>query len=117
MYMHSHCDTYAISYHFLFSVNIDQPEHMTSGITSLWKNEQHTDVTFLVQGTRIAAHRIILASQSKYFDRLLYGEMGEAHEDEIQLSDVESLEAFHLLMQYAYSGCLKIQNGDIQVII
>ena len=96
-------------------MNIDQPIHVCNGITNLWESKSHTDVTFLVQGSRVTAHRIILASQSKYFDRLLFGEMREAHEDEIQLNDVESVEAFQLLMQYAYSGCVDIQNGDIQV--
>ena len=88
---------------------------MCSGITDFWESKRHTDVTFLAQGTRVPAHRIILASQSEYFDCLLFGEMREAREDEIQLSDVENVEAFQLLMQYAYSGCVDIQNGDIQV--
>ena len=96
-------------------MSVDQAIHICNGITDLWESKRHTDVTFLVQGSRVTAHRIILASQSKYFDRLLFGEMREAHEDEIQLNDVESVEAFQLLMQYAYSGCVDIQNGDIQV--
>ena len=96
-------------------MNIDQASHVSNGITDLWKSKKHTDITFLVQGVRVTAHRLILASQTEYFDRLLFGEMREAHEDEIQLSDVENVEAFQLLMQYAYSGCVDIQNGDIQV--
>ena len=96
-------------------MNIDQAINVCNGIADLWESKRYTDVTFLVQGSRVTAHRIILASQSKYFDRLLFGEMREAREDEIQLSDVESMEAFQLLMQYAYSGCIDIQNGDIQV--
>jgi BTB/POZ domain-containing protein 9 len=96
-------------------VSVDQAIHVCNGITDLWESKRHTDITFLVQGTRVAAHRIILASQSQYFDRLLFGEMREAHEDEIQLSDVENVESFQMLMQYAYSGSVDIQNGDIQV--
>ena len=88
---------------------------MCNGITDLWESKRHTDVTFLIQVARVPAHKIILASQSEYFDRLLFGEMREAHEDEIQLNDVDNVEAFQLLMNYAYSGCLDIQNGDIQV--
>ena len=99
----------------LRAVNVDQASHVSNGITDLWESKKHTDVTFLVQGVRVTAHRLILASQSEYFDRLLFGEMREACEDEIQLSDVENVEAFQLLMQYAYSGCVDIQNGDIQV--
>ena len=98
-------------------MNIDQAIHVCNGITDLWESKRHTDVTFLVQDAHITAHRIILASQSEYFDRLLFGEMREACEDEILLSDIENVEAFQLLMQYAYSGCVDIQNGDIQVLM
>ena len=97
------------------AVDIELMVNMCGRITQLWKTKQYTDVTFLVQGSRIPAHRIILASQSDYFDRLLYGNMREASLDEIQLHDVESLKAFQLLIQYIYSGRLKIQNCSIQV--
>lgn len=88
---------------------------MHNGITDLWESKRHTDVTFLIQGVRIPAHRIILASQSAYFDRLLFGEMREAREDEIQLNEVADVDTFRLIMRYAYSGCVDIQNEDIQV--
>lgn len=89
--------------------------HMCGRIAKLWEAKQHTNVTFIIQGSRIPAHRIILASQSKYFDRLLFGNMCEASQEEIKLNDVENLQAFQLLMQYIYSGCMKIQDGKIQV--
>ena len=101
--------------HTLWAVSVDHTIHLYNGLSDLWESKKHTDVTFLVQGTRIRAHRIILASQSEYFDRLLFGEMREAHENEIELPDVESVESFQRLMQYAYSGRLDIQSGDIQV--
>ena len=98
-------------------MSVDQAFHVCNGITDLWESKSHTDVTFLVQGTCIRAHRIILASQSEYFDRLLFGKMREAHEDAIQLTDIENIEAFQRLMQYSYSGRVDIQNGDIQVLL
>ena len=88
---------------------------MCDGIAELWKTKQHTDITFCIQSTQIPAHRIILASQSKYFDRLLYGDMREAREEEIKINDVENLKAFQLLVQYAYCGCISIENGDVHV--
>ena len=97
------------------AVDIELVVNMCGRITELWETKQHTDVTLLVQGSRIPAHRIILASQSDYFDRLLYGDMREASQDEIQLHDVESLKAFQMLMQYIYSGRLKIQNCSTTV--
>lgn len=96
-------------------MNVDQAIHVCHGITDLWESKRHTDIILLVQGVCIPDHRIILASQSKYFDCLLFGEMREAHEDEIQLSDIENVETFQSLIHYAYSGHVDIQNGDLQV--
>ena len=80
---------------------------------------KHSDVTFIItedgEDHRIPAHRVILASQSEYFDRLLFGEMREAHPDaEIPLQDTP-LEAFQLLMKYTYCGKMKIADSDLQV--
>ena len=92
-------------------------QHLRSGIISLWEGREHTDVTLIVDGTHIPAHRVILASQSEYFDRLLFGEMREAHPGaEIPLQDTP-LEAFQLLMKYAYSGSLEITTAKLQVCI
>ena len=90
-------------------------EHLRSGVISLWESRDHTDVTLVVAGTRIPAHRVILASQSEYFDRLLFGEMREAHAGaEIPLPDTP-LEAFQLLLQYAYCGSLEMKTAQLQV--
>jgi len=80
---------------------------------------KYSDVTFIItedeQDHRIPAHRVILASQSEYFDRLLFGEMMEAHPGaEIPLQDTP-LEAFQLLMKYTYCGEMKIKDSDLQV--
>ena len=80
---------------------------------------KHSDVTFIItedgEDYHIPAHRVILASQSEYFDKLLFGEMAEAHPRvEIHLQDTP-LEAFQLLMKYAYCGEMKIEDSDLQV--
>ena len=123
--MHAdHGDEAAIKYSYFFNsgilivsfiVKLNLCDHLQSSVTCLWESKNHTDVTFLVCGERVSAHRVILASQSEYFDRLLYGEMKESRQDEIKLQDVSSLQAFQLLIEYAYTGCLTIENGVLQV--
>ena len=79
----------------------------------MWESRDHSDVTLVVAGTRIPTHRVILASQSEYFDRLLFGEMREAHAGaEIPLPDTP-LEAFKLLLKYAYCG--EVLTSDLEV--
>ena len=88
---------------------------MQSGIVDLWESRRHTDVTFIISSNEVTAHRVILASQSEYFDRLLFGEMREAHPGaEIQLDDTP-LQTFQLLLQYAYSGCLEVKDAELPV--
>ena len=104
-----------VIYSSLSVVHINLSQHMQSGVVDLWESRRHTDVTFLIASNQVAAHRVILASQSEYFDRLLFGEMREAHAGaEIKLEDTP-LDTFLLLLQYAYSGCLEVKSADMQV--
>lgn len=76
------------------------------GLLLLLEKKKYTDVTFLVEGYRISAHRCIVASQSDYFDCLLFGSMKEAQSDEVTLEDTP-VEAFRVLLSYMYSGVVK----------
>ena len=96
-------------------VNVHLPEYMQSGIISLWNMRRHTDVTFTIGTSCITAHRLVLASQSEYFDCMLFGETIEGQPGaEIPLPDTP-LEAFQLLLKYAYSGSLKMKNAQLEV--
>ena len=39
------------------------------GLLSLYKTGRYADVTFYVEGQTFRAHRIVVASQSPFFDR------------------------------------------------
>ena len=41
----------------------------SAGLLDVLENEKYCDVTFIVEGERFKAHRVILASQCEYFDR------------------------------------------------
>ena len=71
--------------------------------------KEFTDVVFIVDGERVTAHKLILASQSEYFRAMLYGEMKEASQEDIPLPDIP-LASFKTVLQYAYTGTLEIED-------
>ena len=101
-----------------------EKNYITKGLTSLrddffrlLQSGEHTDVTFLVGGVRITAHRLILASRCEYFRSLLFGDMKEAHSDAvIPLPDVTP-ESFRVLLEYMYSGEVCLSDLSLQVML
>ena len=85
-----------------------------SALVSLLEDRKCTDITFLISGHPVPAHKAILASQSEYFERMLFGELKEASMDEIPLENV-SLKTFETLLQFAYSGGLHMKEVPLTV--
>ncbi|KOB68647.1 BTB/POZ domain-containing protein 9, partial [Operophtera brumata] len=76
--------------------------HLSEHIGSLCLSSEYSDVTLIVEGQRIPAHKVILAASSDYFRALLYGGMREANQAEVELQ--APLQAFKALLRYVYSG-------------
>lgn len=93
----------------MLDLNISQLGSLASGLAKMFDLQLHTDVTFLVGGQPVGAHRAILASQSEYFDCLLYGPMMEGQSSEITLKETP-LEAFRELLRFVYSGSVASVN-------
>ena len=104
----------ALMCHF-FPVSVDLSQHQQCSIAELWDSQRYTDVTFVVEEERVEAHRVILAAQSSYFDRLLFGEMREARAGaEIPLQDAPA-DGFKLLLEFAYTGTLEMTDAALEV--
>ena len=89
-------------------LGICQKQSVATRLVKMFDQQLHTDVTFLVgEGgrERVCGHRIVLASQSDYFDCLLYGPMKEGRASEITLPDTP-VEAFRELLRFLYSGSI-----------
>ena len=65
---------------------------------------------------KVHAHRVVLASQSEYFECLLYGPMKEGRASEITLEETP-VDAFRELLKYAYSGCLSTMNFTVRELL
>ncbi|CAN6200836.1 unnamed protein product [Urochloa humidicola] len=68
----------------------------------LWRSQKGTDVTFLVSGEHIAAHRCVLAARSPVFMAELFGDMKETASQSVVIEDMEP-EVFRALMQFIYT--------------
>ncbi|XP_049867338.1 BTB/POZ domain-containing protein 9 isoform X2 [Pectinophora gossypiella] len=82
--------------------DIEHISHLSEHIGSLCLSSEYSDVTLVVEGQRIPAHKVILAASSDYFRALLYGGMREANQAEVELQ--APLQAFKALLRYVYSG-------------
>lgn len=72
----------------------------------LCMSSDYSDVTFVVENTKIPAHRVLLAARSSYFRAMLYGGLAESTQNEIQLK--VPLEAFRALLEYIYTGHMSL---------
>lgn len=97
-------------------VNIHHASTPATGLLKMFESQLHTDVTFQVAGQRVCAHRIVLASQSDYFDCLLYGPMMEGRASEITLKETPA-EAFKELLKFAYSGSISSINLTVRTLV
>lgn len=81
----------------------------------LCMNTEYSDVVFVVEGVKLAAHKILLASRSSYFRALLYGGLAESTQSEIILK--VPLEAFKALLNYIYTGCMSLVKMKEETIL
>lgn len=74
-------------------------------------NRQFSDVTFVVEGKKLFAHRILLTVFSDYFRRALASGMRESFEDEMVIENI-SYDTFYSLLEFLYTGKLHLSPAQ-----
>ena len=97
------------------TVSVSLPQELHAALAHIWEEQKFTDVDFLISGQVVPAHKAVLASQSQYFESMLYGSMKEAAMNEVELKDVP-VPAFRKVLQFAYTGFLDMENVALQVL-
>ena len=72
----------------------------------LLNNEARSDVTFIVEGKPIFAHRCIIMSRCEPLERMLDGPMRESQQSEIVLKE-QTFEVFLALLEYIYTDTVE----------
>uniref|UniRef100_A0A3Q1IMF4 BTB and CNC homology 1, basic leucine zipper transcription factor 2b n=1 Tax=Anabas testudineus TaxID=64144 RepID=A0A3Q1IMF4_ANATE len=77
------------------------------------------DLTVLVEGREVRAHRAVLAASSRYFLQALLGHNGSPGEGEpiINLPDKVTAKGFAPLLQFAYTAKLVLSQENIHEVI
>ncbi|XP_061699380.1 transcription regulator protein BACH1-like isoform X2 [Syngnathoides biaculeatus] len=75
------------------------------------------DVTVLVEGREVRAHRAVLAASSRYFLQALLGYNGPPGETIIHLPDKVTAKGFAPLLQFAYTAKLILNQENIHEVI
>ncbi|CAG9813737.1 unnamed protein product [Phaedon cochleariae] len=95
---------------------IEHSAQVSEHLAALFLEQVHSDVTLIVEGQKLGAHKVILAARSKYFRALLYGGLKESSQTEIVLPDAP-FEAFRVLLKYIYTGLMSLSLLKEEVIL
>ncbi|XP_010773074.1 BTB/POZ domain-containing protein 9 [Notothenia coriiceps] len=96
---------------------IDHIHLLSEQLGALVLGEEYSDVTFIVEGKRFPAHRVILAARCHYFRALLYGGMKESQpQAEVCLEETRT-EAFSMLLHYLYTGRASLSSAREEVLL
>lgn len=78
-------------------------------------SETHSNITFLIDNTKIPAHKFILTARSPYFQKLFDSDFAEATQTEIALK--VRVEAFKAVLGFIYTGRISLVGLNVEHII
>jgi len=78
---------------------------LSSDYLQLLESAANSDVTFLVQGERIQAHKLVLSTRCQYFRRMFESNTQEGLINEVRVTDI-SPDVFRGLLRFLYSDAL-----------
>ncbi|XP_050426635.1 BTB/POZ domain-containing protein 9-like [Adelges cooleyi] len=95
---------------------IDHAHLMINDISSLHLSDRFSDIVLVVDGERLPAHRVVLASRSKQFNDLLYNGLKESYQMEVLIKKT-SITSFKILLRYIYFGRMDLSILEDKVIL
>ena len=75
------------------------------------------DVVLVAGDIEISAHKVVLASASRYFYAMFAGEMVESRNSRVEIKEILEPEALRLLVDFVYTGQLEISSRNTQALL
>lgn len=92
------------------------PRDVLESLSELRKSHELCDVTILVNGKQIYAHRACLAACSPYFRAMFTGDLSESRQTQVTLHDIDEV-AVEDLIEFAYCGKICIEERNVQTLL
>ncbi len=77
---------------------VNHVKQLSVDVGALFEDTDYCDVTLVVEGVEMRAHKIILAARSEYFRALLYSGMRETNCQSVVINEAKP-DAFRLLLR------------------
>lgn len=98
-----------------FEMEYAEEEHARCAFEFLEKfrcNGELCDVTFLVDGTELKAHRVVLAACSQYFESMFIGEFAEPTDEPIVIEELSD-NILESMIIFAYTSRIKLTEKNV----
>ena len=97
------CQIAAGFYHSIVLANSVIRNPLVEDFRCLLNNQELSDVTFVVEGKKLHAHRCILIARCEILERMVNGPMREGQDGvQIPIEDT-TYQCFHSLLEYIYT--------------
>ena len=92
------------------------PSTYRDEMRALLDDSRFADITFVVEGEKITAHRMLLVARSVYFRTMLSSGFKEANSNEVLIGDV-SISAFKEILMYIYTDELVFTTENLSEVM
>jgi len=95
-----------VSYESVPDAEDNSTTRLQNDYIAMFESGSLTDVTFVIQGEEVAAHRNVLSWRSDYFRRMFEAEMKESASNRVEVLDMEPA-IFKAMLRFIYGGVLE----------
>ena len=98
--------------HELDYIEREYPRIAYESMERFRRNNELCDVTFIVNGKELSAHRVVLAACSQYFESMFIGEFSEPLDEPIVIEELSD-DSLEMMIDFAYTSRIKITEKNV----
>ncbi|EDO41468.1 predicted protein, partial [Nematostella vectensis] len=96
-------------------LSIENPKHggeIVDGLYKQFKARRFCDVILLFEKTEVKAHKVVLASASRYFDAMFSDHFSDCEQEKVELPALDD-KTGPALIEFAYTGKIDITQDNV----